>query len=159
MVEKVKPEKKRGARSQEKKKPDVNRKMIGWAFAITGIVSLGMWMAGGGVRRSKVAGWGEALETNEIPQAIVTLERDSDITASLQRTVGGLAGEYAVWVYRLNSGEVYGINEDTQMPAASIMKVPIMAAVLKKVESGELGLEDSYVLREEDKRSRCWIWA
>ncbi|KKT32582.1 MAG: Beta-lactamase [Candidatus Moranbacteria bacterium GW2011_GWF2_44_10] len=65
----------------------------------------------------------------------------------------GLSGEYAVGVYRLKTGENYGFNQRVEMPAASIMKVPILAAVFRKLEIGDLKLEDTYALKDADKQS------
>jgi beta-lactamase class A len=51
----------------------------------------------------------------------------------------------------LSSGEHIGIGEDEAMPAASLIKVPVMAAVYQAAHDGRLRLEDRTRYREEHR--------
>ncbi len=64
-----------------------------------------------------------------------------------------LPGQWAVKVKLLNSGQVWSYQTDQQMTAASLIKLPVVAAFYQQVESGEYNLADSYTLKSEDKHS------
>lgn len=72
---------------------------------------------------------------------------------SIKEMTATASGSYAVYVYRLEEKTGYGYNEVTVMPAASIMKIPVMVAVINKSNTGELKLSDEYTLADEDKRT------
>jgi len=63
-------------------------------------------------------------------------------------------GEVAVVLTRLSSGErIYSINSNVRMPAASTIKVLIMAEVMRQVEAGQLSLEQRVPVPEKAKLS------
>ena len=66
-------------------------------------------------------------------------------SSGLSKVVGerlaGADGEYAVYIEDLSDGENYGLKQYDSFPSASLYKVFLMAAVLKKVENGELTLD------------------
>jgi len=41
-----------------------------------------------------------------------------------------------VAVYRLNDGKKYGVNEDEAFPAASLMKLPVLATLYSRSRTG-----------------------
>src|SRR3989304_5101216 len=53
-----------------------------------------------------------------------------------------LSGVYALYVIRLSDGSSYGVNENEVMQAASLIKLPLIAAVYKEAEAGDLSLDD-----------------
>lgn len=59
-------------------------------------------------------------------------------------------GVWGIVLEDLVSGEKWELNSKELFYAASVIKVPIMAAVFAEVENGKLSLDDSFVLREED---------
>lgn len=63
------------------------------------------------------------------------------------------SGVYGLYVVRLVNGSRYGVNEDDVLQAASLIKLPVMAAMYKEVEEGGLSLETKYKLKREDKVS------
>ncbi len=129
------------------KRMPVNRKLIGWVFVVTGVVSGWLW-------------WGEQkpkLPALKISYLIENKEGAGERDASretnrlvnqVQDKLKSAQGSWAVAVYRLDEKKGYGIREDAVLPAASIMKVPILLAAVKK-----LNPDDVYVLRGEDKQS------
>lgn len=61
-----------------------------------------------------------------------------------------LTGNVGVFVQDVKTGAWMGINEQLGFWPASLLKVPIMMAVLKKVERGEITLKDKVTLIQED---------
>jgi len=51
------------------------------------------------------------------------------------------SGVYGLYVVRLGDGSSYGVNESEIMQAASLIKLPIMAAAYRQSESGEIDLD------------------
>lgn len=52
-----------------------------------------------------------------------------------------LSGIYALFVVKLGDLSSYGVNENELMQAASLIKLPLMAAVYQESEAGELDLD------------------
>ncbi|HYD03632.1 MAG TPA: serine hydrolase [Alphaproteobacteria bacterium] len=59
-------------------------------------------------------------------------------------------GTYGVYFEDLNTGAWIGLNEKDEFVPASLLKVPMMVAVLKKVESGDIKLEDKVIIQADD---------
>jgi beta-lactamase class A len=59
-------------------------------------------------------------------------------------------GHYGVYFEDLNTGADIGVNEQEGFLPASLLKLPIMVAILKKVEEGELTLNKKVTLVPED---------
>lgn len=139
-------------------KTAVNRKLIAWVFLITGIVSGILWWRENKAKL-EVKSWGEPLHISyrvEVKKLSVDKDTSRETTKLISQLTARLNGEtdkYAVYVFRLKEKNGYGFSETEKFPAASIMKVPIMTAVLRKIETGDLKLEDTYVLKDSDKES------
>lgn len=142
-------------RQMDLKKPQVNRKLIAWVFGICGLVSLVLWWRGGG--GVDLGGWWGPLKITYTIQprtlAATPMPQKTEFERQLQDRLEKEKGEYGVYVYRLDGEGGYGVNENEQMPGMSIFKVPIMVTVLRKVEAGDLKLDGTYELRDEDKAS------
>ena len=68
---------------------------------------------------------------------------------------GGVAGVY-VWDLRGHYG--YGIRPDEQFFTASTIKIPVMVAVYRKVDAGELSFSQMVEIKEEDWASGAgWL--
>jgi beta-lactamase class A len=52
-----------------------------------------------------------------------------------------LSGVWGLYVIRLKNGSSYGVNKDEVMQAASLIKLPVMATVYMRAESGEIDLD------------------
>lgn len=61
-----------------------------------------------------------------------------------------LNGFYGIYFEDLKTGAWIGINEKEEFISASLLKVPVLVAILKRVEKGELDLNQVVTLREED---------
>jgi len=58
-----------------------------------------------------------------------------------QSSVKDLSGVYGLYIIRLDDGSSYGFNQSEIMQAASLIKLPIMAATYRQAESGEIDLD------------------
>ncbi|MFA5246922.1 MAG: serine hydrolase [Candidatus Micrarchaeia archaeon] len=59
-------------------------------------------------------------------------------------------GNYGIYLEDLTSGAWLGINEKEMFVPMSLLKVPTMVAVLKKVELGDISLDQKLAIQEED---------
>jgi hypothetical protein len=138
------------------KKPPVNRKLLVWVFVLTGLVSLFFWWRGREMRGNLPL----PDTTSDLHFVIKPTEkiwdRDSDlrvekILTEIKEITATASGTYVVYVYHLDDGTAFGINETVEMPGASIMKIPVMITAVNKIEKGELRFEDRYILEEADR--------
>ena len=58
------------------------------------------------------------------------------------------SGEVGIAFHRFEDGFRYALNADKTMPAASLIKLPILVEALAQVEAGRVGLEDRFSLGE-----------
>ena len=113
--------------------------IAGWLM-VMGVVVGGVWGAG------KL--WPATM-------TFVMKERNDGkiLVDKVRGSVEKLQGSYGFWVENLTDGVSYGWNEGMQVEAASMIKVPIMLAVEKKIQTGEITLTDKYILAERDRRT------
>jgi beta-lactamase class A len=78
-------------------------------------------------------------------------EAAKETIASFEEKTKDLSGVYGLYVVRLNSGDSYGIFQNETFQAASLIKLPVMAALYMEEEKGNLNMDDEYVLKDEDK--------
>ena len=62
-----------------------------------------------------------------------------------------LSGIYGFFVIRLSDSSFVGVNEKEIFEAASLNKLPVMVAMYKEAEKGNINLSSVYVLKDEDK--------
>lgn len=132
-----------------------NHWIIAVLFVLTGIFSLVFWLRGRGKEASLLQPYkiSYKVESKKIKAPRDATPATTKFITSLQNVLKGTTGEYSVYVYRLGEGKGYGINENAVMPAASIMKVPIMTAVLLQVDGGVLTLDGTTPLNASDIRN------
>ena len=73
------------------------------------------------------------------------------ILKEVQSLTKDLRGVYGVYVYRLTDRQEYGLYQDEVLPAASLMKLPVMLTIYLEAEKGNFSLETEYELKAEDK--------
>ena len=61
--------------------------------------------------------------------------------AYFRQSTQKFSGVYGLYVVRLGDGSSYGVNEGEIMQAASLIKLPVMAAAYGQAESGEIDLD------------------
>lgn len=63
--------------------------------------------------------------------------------------VNNTQGGYGVYFEDLTTGAWLGINEKDEFMPVSLIKMPLLAAVLKKVENGDITLEQNITIKKE----------
>jgi beta-lactamase class A len=63
-------------------------------------------------------------------------------------------GIYGIYFEDLTTGAWIGINEKEEFVPASLLKTPLMGAILKKVERGELSLNATMILTKDDLNNK-----
>lgn len=76
---------------------------------------------------------------------------NSQIEQEINSLTINYSGIYAAYIVDLKTGNSYGVNQNKIMQAASLIKLPVMAAFYHQVEQGNVNLDDIYFLKEEDK--------
>lgn len=77
-----------------------------------------------------------------------------ELMQELEKRAAGFPGEAGILVRDIKSHETIGINSSKLFPSASLVKLPIMAAVFEAQEEGKLKLTDKLpVLRRHKVRS------
>lgn len=67
--------------------------------------------------------------------------------AGYREAHGGVAGVYAI---DLKGGWGYGARSEETFYSASVIKIPVMVAVYRRVEQGKLSLSERFPIKEED---------
>ncbi|HNP89043.1 MAG TPA: class A beta-lactamase-related serine hydrolase [Candidatus Woesebacteria bacterium] len=95
------------------------------------------------------------------PRTIISSKEETTVTPTpafarekkeIADLVSPLKGNYGVFVQDLASGKSYGYNEDQVFDSASLNKLPLLLALYREAEAGNLDLETKYSLRVGDKR-------
>ncbi|MBS1579409.1 MAG: serine hydrolase [Bacteroidetes bacterium] len=69
---------------------------------------------------------------------------DKKLEASIQKEISNFHGDIGVYVHHLKKNKIVAINADTVFPTASLIKVPILTGVFKKIHDGELKLSQPF---------------
>lgn len=77
-------------------------------------------------------------------------ERIEKVLAQTRQEIEGYNGVAGLYVWDLNEDFGYGIRPDEQFFTASIIKVPVMVAVYRKVDEGKLSFSQQIEIKEED---------
>lgn len=72
------------------------------------------------------------------------------LVSKIQELIGQSEGTWGIVLEDLDVDEKWELNGDELFYAASVIKVPIMAAVFSAAESGELALTDQIILKKDD---------
>ena len=73
------------------------------------------------------------------------------LEANLREIGSSYSGTWTCAVTDLASGGHIGIDEDTVMPAASLIKVPILVSLYRAVQEGRIRLDDRIALADEHR--------
>lgn len=73
---------------------------------------------------------------------------DRKLTEKLQKLVESFHGTAGVYVLNLKTHQEAAINADTLFPTASIIKVPILVAIFKKIQEGQLNYHQPLLYRD-----------
>lgn len=79
-------------------------------------------------------------------------KRDTaSIVTAFNEVTKQASGVYGFYVFNLNTDESYGSDMDETFQAASLIKLPLMAAMYSQHEEGNIDLDAKYTLRDVDK--------
>lgn len=79
-------------------------------------------------------------------QKVKTDQKLEQALIELTSDFNGIAG---VYVYNLKTHKEAGVHADTIFPTASVVKVPILVSLFKKIDQGQYTLNDSLLYRDE----------
>jgi beta-lactamase class A len=87
------------------------------------------------------------------PAVVATAERDvlNGLAPKLSRLANQAPGEVAISVLDLTHGYAISINGDTNLPAASTIKIPVMVEVMRQIALGKFGFQRTVSLRDSDR--------
>jgi beta-lactamase class A len=96
----------------------------------------------------------EKINTEKL-QALEATKRQNDLYAQLMSIIQARAdkfpGEVGIYIKNLKTGDAVGLNDDKLFPSASLVKIPIMAAVYMANEENKLSLNDTIKLKRSFK--------
>jgi beta-lactamase class A len=78
--------------------------------------------------------------------ALAILERRLPLLAA------SVAAEWGIYVRFLDNGDEIAINADAEMDTMSLIKVPVLATLLRRVDRGEVSLDQKITLVDDQKR-------
>lgn len=84
------------------------------------------------------------------PNSPTSFSIDTKIIPQLQEIFDKNQGTYAVYIYDINSQKGIGLHEETVFTAASVNKIPILAALYHLAGQGEIDLEKIIVPQPND---------
>ena len=70
--------------------------------------------------------------------AAIAQKKDATLEKQIQELVQGFHGDIGIYVHDLKHNKTASINADTIFPTASIVKIPILIAVMARIQRGEL---------------------
>jgi len=88
-------------------------------------------------------------ENNQSGQKTNTLS-DNGLITSIEKEISTTSGTFSVYVYDINNKKDYGLHEQTIISAASINKIPILAALYYLAGKNELDLEKIIIPQPKD---------
>src|ERR671917_1697383 len=83
-------------------------------------------------------------------QATSDVQRET-VIAAIEREFADFPGTGGVAAKQLDTGEEIRVNADETTATASTIKVPILIELFRRVEAGEVGLEDRMPVTEETR--------
>lgn len=86
------------------------------------------------------------------PAAAALSVNKKNLEQEIERIRRAFPGEMAVYMKNLSTGDEIALDADRVYETFSVIKVPIMIEVLRRVEKGELSLSDRTTLRASDAR-------
>lgn len=84
--------------------------------------------------------------------AFSQLRTDKKLENKLRALVDSFHGTAGIYVRNLKTGKEVAINADTIFPTASIVKVPILVGIFKKIEEGKFTYHKPLVYRDSASR-------
>lgn len=90
------------------------------------------------------------ITPNQTPQVVKKEYNSADILAQIETITASASGTYSVYMFDIAKQTGFGINEQTVMDAASVNKIPILAALYHLAGKEDIDLEKVIVIQEKD---------
>ena len=119
----------------------------GGFYRLAGKALLALLIAGGGgfaVYRAAMLLSGAAGTGQESKRVIEAPIRDAEwleLVEDLEKASRAYSGRVGIYIKDLETGKSWEYNADRKFPSASLIKVPIMAAVFERIRGGRLSLD------------------
>ena len=75
----------------------------------------------------------------------------ADLLAELESIVEQFNGRFGLFARHLQSGETISVYGDSFFPTASVIKLPVLCALMAQVEDGTVSLDEPLMLRRADQ--------
>ena len=82
------------------------------------------------------------------PFLLSAQKTDKKLEPRIREAISGFNGDIGIYVKNLRTGRTVAINADTVFPTASIVKVPILIAVMDKINRKELDYDGQLLYRD-----------
>lgn len=69
----------------------------------------------------------------------------------LLKLADNYSGIIGIYAKNLNTGEIISINSDSLFPTASVIKIPILVSLFKKIKSSEINPDEYIIIRDTQK--------
>jgi beta-lactamase class A len=79
------------------------------------------------------------------------VKNQEDIMKVIKKYLDTREGNYSFYFEEINSGYLYGMNENKEMLSAGCIKLPLALALLKSSENGKIDLQSKVTIEAEDK--------
>ncbi len=103
---------------------------------------------GGVLLKSRLAPPVRETKTVESP---IKDEEWQEMASSLEKAANAYPGRVGIYLKDLHTGKTWEYNADRLFPSASLVKVPIMAAVFEKIKLGAITLDTQIRLTRRDR--------
>lgn len=80
--------------------------------------------------------------------ALPAQKTDRALEHQLQQMLKGFHGDVGIYVHDLKKNRIAAVAADTLFPTASMIKVPILTGIMKKIEAGELSYHQPLVYKD-----------
>ena len=75
-------------------------------------------------------------------------KNDPVLEKQLQSLIAGFKGDIGIYVHNLKNHRQVAINADTIFPTASIVKIPILTGIMRKIEDGQLTYHQPLIYKD-----------
>ncbi|MDD2805721.1 MAG: class A beta-lactamase-related serine hydrolase [Elusimicrobiales bacterium] len=119
----------------------------GGFYRLAGKLTLALLLAAGGgfaVWRAGQLITGSLAPEPEPRKVVESPIRDAEwlaMVAGLEKLSRSYSGRVGIYIKDLETGKTWDYNSKRQFPSASLIKVPIMAAIFEKIKAGQLSLD------------------
>src|SRR5688572_15387776 len=79
------------------------------------------------------------------------MDADQQLARAVEDIAAEIGGTVAVAARDLRNCRALDLRADARLPSASVIKVPILVALMARIAEGDASLDDRVVLRDADK--------